>query len=151
MLDYPIGALTLAILAVSGHVHVVHTQSILTYTLQATHALKHYTSGKWDPPKGRAGYFSEDNYGDTTVFKNGAYMQDACLGRILRVVQDLSDVEWTEIYTAAYDVVKRRQVAKGCQGKKRASESATGGALERAGSGAANAADDDDLMLVADA
>ncbi|KAJ2995467.1 hypothetical protein NUW54_g7383 [Trametes sanguinea] len=73
-------------------------------------------SGVWNPPEGRAGFFSEDNYGDTVVFKGGQEVEDNRLSRILQVARNLSDEEWTKIYTAAYAVVERRKVTKGRRG-----------------------------------
>ncbi|CDO74227.1 hypothetical protein BN946_scf184721.g6 [Trametes cinnabarina] len=128
VLEYPVGALTLA-------------------TLGVQHALTHYSTGTWSPPEGRAGFFSEDNYGDTYNFEDGVEVKDRRLTRVFKVVENLSDEEWTAIYTAAYAIVKRRKVMKGRRGKN--SRGVGGG--DAAASGVAKAAsDDDELMLAAD-
>ncbi|KAJ2996536.1 hypothetical protein NUW54_g7227 [Trametes sanguinea] len=127
IMEYPVGALTLA-------------------TLGAQHALSHYRSGVWNPPEGRAGFFSEDNYGDTVVFKDGQEVEDNRLSRILQVARNLSDEEWTKIYTAAYAVVERRKVTKGRRGKKDGrAEGADGAGAEGE---VKTGADDDELMLM---
>ncbi|CDO72720.1 hypothetical protein BN946_scf184990.g3 [Trametes cinnabarina] len=127
--EFPIGALTLAVLG-------------------ATHALRYYQTGVWAPPKGRAGWFSQDNYEDTYEFKEGAYVADKRLTRVLKVVEDLRDDEWTDIYTAAYEVYKRRDsVPKGRRGKKkRVSADVTVGAGPAS---SMDDVDDDEVMLAA--
>ncbi|CDO78172.1 hypothetical protein BN946_scf184918.g3 [Trametes cinnabarina] len=127
--EFPVGALTMAVLGVR-------------------HALTHYTTGRWEPPDGRPGYFSEDNYGDTFTFKDGKYVLDERMTRILKVVKDLSDAEWTEIYTSAYNIVKRRATPKGRRRGKSSKQMGTVGA--DTGACAHAASSDDDLMLVAD-
>ncbi len=67
---------------------------------QVIHTLTHWSSGEWKPPTGRAGYFSEDNYGDTEVFRDGKMRKDKRLTRILDVINDLSDDEWDAIINA---------------------------------------------------
>ncbi|KAI0669169.1 hypothetical protein C8Q78DRAFT_992816 [Trametes maxima] len=115
------------------------------------HALKHHTNGVWDPPEGRAGYFSEDNYSDTYVFENGKYVEDKRLSRVLKVIANLKDEEWSGIYTDAYAVVQRRRAQKG-RGRGRKRRSKLSAAAKRDGvtvdEGAGS--DSDELMLIAD-
>ncbi|KAI0644718.1 hypothetical protein C8Q79DRAFT_973320 [Trametes meyenii] len=130
--EYARGALALAVVA-------------------SIHALKHHATGVWDPPEGRAGYFSEDNYSDTYVFEDGKYVEDKRLSRILKVIANLKDEEWTGIYTDAYTVVQRRRAQKGRgRGRKRRSKLSAaaqhGGVTVDEGAGS----DSDELMLIAD-
>ncbi|KAI8999144.1 hypothetical protein BD414DRAFT_527134 [Trametes punicea] len=122
-LDYPCGALTLSVLAVQ-------------------HVLTHYASGVWSPHEGRLGWFSEDNYGDTTQFKDGRNILDKRLGRVLQVAEDLSSEEWTDVYKAAWVVVQQRQ-QRGRRGKH--------GRVHTDVPAALTEDSDDDLMLIADA
>lgn len=65
--------------------------------------------------------------------------------RVLNVVQDLDDNEWTEIFEAAYDVVKIRD-SKARRSRNHAMAAASGSAGDVVE--AAENSDDDELMLV---
>ncbi|CDO72714.1 hypothetical protein BN946_scf184985.g134 [Trametes cinnabarina] len=126
VMDYPVGALTLSVLAVR-------------------HVLTHYSTGVWSPPDGRPGWFSEDNYGDISQFKHGVTtnVHDKRLTRVLKVAKDLNDQEWADMYEAAWVVVQERKqkARRGKSGHARSSSEAPQVLPEDS---------DEDLMLVAD-
>ena len=106
--------------------------------------LTHYQTGEYAPPNSRAGWFSQDNYSNTVVFRNGKAVKDNRLSRIMGVINDLNHTEWRLIHEGAYAVVIRRQEAGKVKRRQAARKSVE--AVE-----AAVAEDDDDgLMLVED-
>ncbi len=127
--------------------YVTVTYHLVTLLMirQVLHTLKHYATGEWLPPDGRPGWFSLDNYGDIEIFQDGKMHKDKRLTRVMNVVKDLKDTEWTAIYEDAYDVVKVRQ-AQSKRGKK-----SKKGARTAASDAAEENPSDDELMLVADA
>ena len=73
--------------------------------------LTHYQTGEYAPPNSRAGWFSQDNYSNTVVFRNGQAVKDNRLSRIMGVIDNLNPTEWRLIHEGAYAVVMRRQEA----------------------------------------
>ncbi|CDO70544.1 hypothetical protein BN946_scf184573.g12 [Trametes cinnabarina] len=120
-------------------------------TLAALHVLTHNKSGEWNPPSGRAGWFSGDNYSDSVVFVNGKHKNDKKLTRIMKVVDDLTASEWLEIMDDARAVMVQRQTAPG----KRMKAGTKGAAAATVHGGSEDHAESDgsdsDVMLVADA
>lgn len=97
----------------------LHANFVPNIALQVIHTLTHWSSGEWKPPTGRAGYFSEDNYGDTEVFRDGKMCKDKRLTHILDVCNDLSDDEWDAIINVADEVFcVRHENMKGGKKKK---------------------------------
>ena len=118
----------------------------MTILWQAIHTLTHFKSGEWKPPRGRAGWFSGDNYSDTVIFVDGKPKNDKKLTRIMKVVDALGPEEWLEILDEARTVVARRQGARGK--RSRSGKGATASAQHDEGPVLDDS--DCDIMLVAD-
>ncbi|KAI1795262.1 hypothetical protein LXA43DRAFT_1058441 [Ganoderma leucocontextum] len=111
-------------------------------------------TGDWRPPKGRAGWFSYENYADTPMYIDGKMKMDKRLSRVTKVVSALSEAEWDEIQFATNEIINQRKAEEAKGGKRRRSgkkavANAQGAATgEEAADG--HASDDSDLMLIAD-
>ena len=134
--------------------HVTVQWSSLTLPLsQALHALTHFQTGNWHPPKGCTGWFLYENYTDTPVIIDGKTVMDKQLMWVTKVVNALSEKEWDDIEAAMNKLINQHS-AEDAKGRKRrhSNKKAIANATPTEGEEIADghASDNLDLMLVTD-
>ncbi|PIL29272.1 hypothetical protein GSI_09322 [Ganoderma sinense ZZ0214-1] len=97
-----------------------HASDALAVAIVASlHALTHFQTCDWRPPKGLAGWFSYENYADTAVYVDGKTTMDKRLTRVIKVVNALSKEEWREIELATNELIDQRNAEEAKGGRRR--------------------------------
>lgn len=71
---------------------------------QAERAVCAWITGKKMIPDGQAGWFSEDNWGDSIVYKDGRKVKKKKTSRYLRTIDTFTDVDWKIIIQEAKEL-----------------------------------------------
>ncbi|KAH9855874.1 hypothetical protein C2E23DRAFT_948039 [Lenzites betulinus] len=77
--------------------------SLIMAKLALEFALTHWRSGELDIPKGVAGYFSKDNWGNTIIFDHGVHRPVKKGTFFVNTVMAFSDEKWDRILQVAHE------------------------------------------------